>query len=270
MSGGSNNFTPTRRHQQVGHDYGADSPNSSDWNSRQAPFHRFGSASFRASPDANRGAPRQSFEEGGMAVSAVPVPFSLAGVLGQSQSSVRIPILGNLMAREVRPRPRQIIQGSPPRFLVNRPNILPAQEDEQNAVLSKLKKEVYNPAPMNLAKRLSLYYRDQATNVYKEMQKQKEEDAMRCAVCLEDFEPKEKVMLTPCNHMFHEDCIVPWVKSNAQCPVCRFSLGENKRESRASDNNIANAAVSDEVFAMELVSVIRAMEESLLWNNAAR
>lgn len=50
MSGGSNNFTPTRRYQQVGHDYGADSPNSSDWNSRQAPFHRFGSASFRASP----------------------------------------------------------------------------------------------------------------------------------------------------------------------------------------------------------------------------
>lgn len=147
--------------------------------------------------------------------------------------------------------------------------MLPAQEDEQKAVLNKLKKEIYNPGPKNLARRLSLYYRDQATNVYKEMEKQKEEDAMRCAVCLEDFEPKEKVMLTPCNHMFHEDCIVPWVKSNAQCPVCRFSLGVNKRESPASDNNIANAAVTNEMFAIELASVIRAMEESLLWNNAA-
>lgn len=268
MSGGSSNFTPTGRYWQGGHDYGAYAPNSSDWNHRQAPFPQFGSVSFRANPDANRGAPRPSFEEGGMAVPAVPVPFSLAGFPVQSQSAVQIPILGNLMAREVRPGHRQIIQGSPP-GLVNRPNILPAREVDQRAVLNKLKKEIYNPAPKNLARRLNLYYRDRAINVYKEMEKQTEDDAMRCAVCLEDFEPKEKVMLTPCNHMFHEDCIVPWVKSNAQCPVCRFSFGENRRESRASDNNTANAAVSDDMFAIELATVIRAMEESLLWNNAA-
>lgn len=31
-----------------------------------------------------------------------------------------------------------------------------------------------------------------------------DENSKRCAVCLEDFEPRQEVMLTPCRHMFHE------------------------------------------------------------------
>ncbi|CAN1351849.1 E3 ubiquitin-protein ligase RNF126 [Linum perenne] len=36
-------------------------------------------------------------------------------------------------------------------------------------------------------------------------------------------------MLTPCDHMFHEDCIVPWVKANGNCPVCRCSISDRRR-----------------------------------------
>ncbi|KAJ4729628.1 putative RING/U-box superfamily protein [Melia azedarach] len=266
MSSSTNNFAPTSRNLRVGHDYGAYAPDNSDWNRRQAPFSRFGSSSWRADPDAGRGAhnPWQSFDPRG-----ITGPFSLAGFPVHAHSPMQISILGNLRVRDIHPGQRQITQ--------NLQNIHRTQEDdsrltqdEQDTALKKLKKEVYNPTIKKLTRGLSLYYRDQARNVYREMEKQKENDTMRCAICLEDFEPKETVMLTPCNHMFHEDCIVPWVKSHAQCPVCRFSFGEKRRESTSDNNiNIGNAA-GDDLLARELVSVIRAMEEAFIWENAAR
>lgn len=48
-----------------------------------------------------------------------------------------------------------------------------------------------------------------------------------CAVCKEQFnveteDPDEQVVVTlPCTHVFHEGCIIPWLKSSGTCPVCR-------------------------------------------------
>lgn len=51
-----------------------------------------------------------------------------------------------------------------------------------------------------------------------------------CAICKDQFkleteDPDEQVILTlPCNHPFHEPCILPWLKSSGTCPVCRHAL----------------------------------------------
>jgi len=51
-----------------------------------------------------------------------------------------------------------------------------------------------------------------------------------CAVCKEQFtlhpdDGQELIVVTlPCKHPFHEDCIVPWLKSSGTCPVCRHQL----------------------------------------------
>jgi len=51
-----------------------------------------------------------------------------------------------------------------------------------------------------------------------------------CAVCKDQFalnteEPDDQVIVTlPCKHPFHQGCIMPWLKSSATCPVCRFQL----------------------------------------------
>ncbi|KAI0003730.1 hypothetical protein BJV74DRAFT_811342 [Russula compacta] len=51
-----------------------------------------------------------------------------------------------------------------------------------------------------------------------------------CAVCKDQFalnteDPDDQVIVTlPCKHPFHEGCIMPWLKSSATCPVCRFQL----------------------------------------------
>lgn len=40
-----------------------------------------------------------------------------------------------------------------------------------------------------------------------------------CAVCKDQFESHEMVIELPCEHIFHDDCIKPWLKLNSTCPV---------------------------------------------------
>lgn len=39
-----------------------------------------------------------------------------------------------------------------------------------------------------------------------------------CSICLTPFEIGEKAVRIPCKHIFHEDCLVPWLKQNGTCP----------------------------------------------------
>ncbi|XP_037132189.1 E3 ubiquitin-protein ligase RNF126-like [Syngnathus acus] len=51
---------------------------------------------------------------------------------------------------------------------------------------------------------------------------------LECPVCKEDYHVDESVRQLPCNHLFHNDCIVPWLEQHDTCPVCRKSLnGQN-------------------------------------------
>ncbi|KAI9083096.1 hypothetical protein K1719_035000 [Acacia pycnantha] len=140
-----------------------------------------------------------------------------------------------------------------------------AIENPRSRALSKLKKEIYEPnisSSKMLAKKLSFYYRDsKGVNALKEMEnKQKNEERKSCAVCLDDFVPKQEVMVTPCKHMFHEDCIMPWLKSQGQCPICRFVICEKERENPLPVNDDEIGASFE--IAGELMSIVRAMEEA--------
>ncbi|TVU27157.1 hypothetical protein EJB05_29741, partial [Eragrostis curvula] len=46
-----------------------------------------------------------------------------------------------------------------------------------------------------------------------------------CAVCLKDLDAEgDKLSAMRCDHAFHHDCIVPWLRRNAVCPLCRSPL----------------------------------------------
>lgn len=45
-----------------------------------------------------------------------------------------------------------------------------------------------------------------------------------CAVCMEEYELKMEVLELPCGHLFHEDCVVPWLSKHCSCPNCRYEL----------------------------------------------
>ncbi|KAF3528601.1 hypothetical protein DY000_02042297 [Brassica cretica] len=46
----------------------------------------------------------------------------------------------------------------------------------------------------------------------------------QCAVCMDEFEDGRDVKQMPCKHVFHQDCLMPWLELHNSCPVCRYEL----------------------------------------------
>lgn len=62
-------------------------------------------------------------------------------------------------------------------------------------------------------------------------------NVVACAVCKDEFAVDEKVTRMPCCHLYHGDCILPWLSIRNTCPVCRHELPTDDAdyEKRRSD-----------------------------------
>lgn len=74
-----------------------------------------------------------------------------------------------------------------------------------------------------------------------------------CAVCIDGFDENSQLTVLPCHHVFHTDCIAPWLtERQSQCPLCKFDVLEYVHEQEARDIAAAplstNASVWDRVF----------------------
>jgi len=68
------------------------------------------------------------------------------------------------------------------------------------------------------------------------------DEKLDCSICKDEFSLDETVTQLPCRHVFHNDCVVRWLKMHNQCPVCRFELptddpNERKGASPNSDQS---------------------------------
>lgn len=70
-----------------------------------------------------------------------------------------------------------------------------------------------------------------------------------CSICLENFNKKSKVSITPCNHVFHYKCINEWLFKNILCPKCPNCNNEILKDTSDNTiNNINKVENADEIY----------------------
>ena len=106
-------------------------------------------------------------------------------------------------------------------ILVENSNQLGTEEDDE-AILD----EVYKKAPPASKKVVSDLERVVvSSNALENAEKNegKEGDAS-CPVCMQDLCDGDTVVVLPCKHGMHPECIGPWLEQTNSCPTCRAEL----------------------------------------------
>ena len=67
-------------------------------------------------------------------------------------------------------------------------------------------------------------------------------DCNNCTICIESFEiGKSEISITPCNHIFHFECLKKWIEDNVinpQCPNCKYSFLDNNNNNLMKTSTI--------------------------------
>lgn len=73
-----------------------------------------------------------------------------------------------------------------------------------------------------------------------------------CPICTEEFEFNEPAKQLPCEHRFHADCVVPWLRSHCTCPMCREELPTDdagyEQEKRLEKRRAAASQMQNHMF----------------------
>ena len=64
-----------------------------------------------------------------------------------------------------------------------------------------------------------------------------------CVICFCEFKNKDDLMILPCMHFFHENCINKWLLKEKKCPFCKTIFGKKNEENDESNQNINDNSI---------------------------
>ena len=71
-----------------------------------------------------------------------------------------------------------------------------------------------------------------------------------CFICMESFVENEVITKIKCNHIFHKECIKPWLcKQSTKCPICRVEVDKGTPifNNLSTNNNINEDLINDAI-----------------------
>jgi hypothetical protein len=93
-------------------------------------------------------------------------------------------------------------------------------EDVINRLFQQYEKKGNPPASAETIKNLKII-----TTMKEHVDKHKE-----CAVCKVEYTEGEEVILLPCDHLFHSECIKTWLQMHNTCPICRYEFPTDDKD----------------------------------------
>ena len=63
---------------------------------------------------------------------------------------------------------------------------------------------------------------------YKHIQKYDSRKETQCAICIGDFVGTDIIKaFYKCEHIFHKNCLLDWLKKSNKCPLCNHDLNDD-------------------------------------------
>lgn len=111
-----------------------------------------------------------------------------------------------------------------PMYIMGNPGDYVYSRDSLDTIVTQLLNQMDGTGPPPLTK-------DKIAEIPKvAVTEEQANSKLQCSICWEDFQLTETVRRLPCVHIYHENCIVPWLELHGTCPVCRKTLNENPEE----------------------------------------
>eukprot|EP00039_Didymoeca_costata_P006059 m.87203 g.87203 ORF g.87203 m.87203 type:complete len:254 (+) comp13095_c0_seq2:336-1097(+) len=80
-----------------------------------------------------------------------------------------------------------------------------------------------------------------------------------CVICLGNMMEGEMVLPLRCGHLFHRECVLPWLQRHDTCPVCRRDMNGRAQPARTANEETAGEPEelqqeSDQIIAARALS----------------